>query len=119
MRITFLTCRVGLQSAVKLLPIFGIEGGITLGIVQGSQLGPLLSVVRSDCLRLPQISQRLVRGLVHRPDDGRLDMACIQDPRQMVVAENGGAVGDMSRIGRVIFRYDVDSAGMSLSCRAC
>ncbi len=107
MRITLFTSGIGLESAVKLLSVLGIKARITMGVVQGSQLRPLFSVVRSDCLCLAQISQRFVCGHVHRADDGRLDMARIKKPRQMIITENRGAISEMSWNGLLILRYDL------------
>src|SRR4029077_15208736 len=86
-----------------------------MGVVQGSQLRPLLSVIRSGCVCLAQISQWFVCGHVHRADDGRLDMARIKKPRQMIITENRGAISKMSWNGLLILRYDLVVTGMGLS----
>src|SRR3954454_8662508 len=86
-----------------------------MGVIQGSQFSPLLPVVRSGCFCLAQISQRLVRLQIHRSNDGRLDMARIKEPRQMIITKNGWAVSEMGRNRLFIFRYQLSLAGIALS----
>ena len=81
-----------------------------MGVIQGSQFRPLFSVVRSGCFCLAQISQGLVRRHIHRSDDGRLDMARIKEPRQMVVTDNRGAISEMGRNRLFVFRYQLPLA---------
>src|SRR5436190_1256651 len=88
MRIALFSGGIGLESAVKLLAILSIKPRITVRMIERSQLRPLFSIVRSDCLFLAQIRQRPVCGDVHRADDGRLNVSRIKESRQMIITEN-------------------------------
>src|SRR4051794_15612076 len=89
---------------------------ITVAVIQGSQFRPLLSVVRSGCSCLAQISQGLVRLHIHCSDDGRLDMASIKKPREMIITDNRGAISEMRRNRLFVLRYQLPLAGIALSC---
>src|SRR5437660_12140625 len=106
MWITFFSGGIGLEGGTELLPIVGIKVWIAVSVIQCSELSPLFSVVRSDCLCLTQIGQRFVRGHVHRPDDGRFNMSGVKKSRQMIITQYRRTIREMSGDGLLVLRYD-------------